>query len=336
MTLALVPHRLRAAVASLRLLQLFVLLLQPTVEASVVLLRRQPAAGPDVFAGVVGLVASCCPVVGCVAVVGPLFAASPEPRQHARRSASAAASRVSRAWMPSVRWARALLDRLLEPSLEYRDGGTHFVAMYGALFEDYRRGRHWYVAAELLSEVAQGVIRGLVPVYAGQAAPPSCGALRIAMLAVVSATVLAMLAARPHGVVLDAALSWASVLMLLLCCALLLAYGSGAVADAASAAVFWVAVVNVAVPLPLWLISLRPLRALRHVIAFLRNGTTPRRSSAPSWSATSRTTLDDCILRVRTLDVRERALAVLVGLACRGASRNGEAAPPTSENRLDH
>jgi hypothetical protein len=101
------------------------------------------------------------------------------------------------------------------------------------------------------------------------------------------------------------------------------------VADAASAAVFWVAVVNVVVPLPLWLISLRPLRAWRHVVAVLRNG-------APSLSATSRTTPDDCILRVRTLDVRERALAVLVDLACRGASRNGEAAPPTSENRLDH
>ena len=67
--------------------------------------------------------------------------------------------------------------------------------------------------------------------HAGQAPPPSCEALRIAMLAVVSATVLAMLAARPHGVVLDAALSWASVLMLLLCCALLMAYGPGAVAD---------------------------------------------------------------------------------------------------------
>jgi hypothetical protein len=303
-----------------RLLVPFLLLVEPTVEACVVLLRRSPPSVADVVLGVLGLVAALLPVAGCAVVVGPRFAAVPKlSPARCRRVVVGNRPRTVPVCGGTTAWLRSSFDAtralLLEPSLEYTDrvAGYGFVAMYGALFEDYRCGCHWYVVAELLSELSYGVIRGLVPAYAGRPSPP-CEGLRIAMVMVVSVTMLTMAVVRPHAVMLDAVLSWGGALTVLVSSALLLAYGPGDAADTSVAVAFWVAVARVLVSLLLWLLSLRPVEDLRRVIAALRRGGD---SLCPGAVLNSRADVDFLGPSGGDRLSRERALAVLVECACR-------------------
>jgi hypothetical protein len=252
--------RWRRALGSLRLpgvlLCAYLPLMQPTVVSSVVLLR-DPAGGAAAALGIVGVAVVALPVLGCIAVVGPLFAARPR----------AAPSRGG-GWCTSV---DATVARLVDPPVSYGDDGTHFAAMYGFLFEDYRGGCHWYIAVELVSQLVLGVIAGFVPSYAQQERT-SCATLYIAMTAVVVGMVAAMLAVRPYTVALTAALSWADSLCVLVGCVLLCVYGTGAVADAMSAVVMWVAVLVGVEPLLLRLLGLRPWKVLCHVWSVVRGG----------------------------------------------------------------
>jgi hypothetical protein len=242
----------RAVLGSMRLpgllLHVFLPLLQPTVMAVVVVLRYAADAS-DVVLGILGLSCTLVPTVGCGVVLGPRFGAVPE----------GLTKKAPRAPRPSP-WPQRLWSFLAKPTVEYEDTvhGAQFTAMYSALFEEYCFGRHWFLIVELVSETSLGVVGGLVPVADG-APSSSCAALQIVMLAVVSATALAMLVLRPYGVILDGATSGVNVLFALTACVLLVAVGPGSVADIAAKAAMWETVFVSCIPLLLALFAQRPV-----------------------------------------------------------------------------
>ena len=170
-------------------------------------------------------------------------------------------------------WAQRLWSFLTRPSAEYGDAvrGTHFAAMYGALMEAYRCGRHWFVCVELLSELSLGVVGGMVPVADGEP-PRSCAALQVAMAAVVGATGLAMLLLRPYGVVLEGVTSSVNVVFALTASLLVLALGRGPIADTASAATMWETTAVSTIPLLLSQLARRPVVLAARLVGVLGCG----------------------------------------------------------------
>jgi hypothetical protein len=256
---------LRAALGALHLpgwmLHVYLPLLQPTVIGAVVVLRYAAGAG-DVVLGMVGLACAALPVAWICVVLGPRFGAVP------LRAPPVEDDRVVRA-----AWAQRLWSFLTRPSAEYGDAvrGTHFAAMYGALMEAYRCGRHWFVCVELLSELSLGVVGGMVPVADGEP-PRSCAALQVAMAAVVGATGLAMLLLRPYGVVLEGVTGSVNVVFALTACVLVVALGRGPIADTASAATMWETTAVSTIPLLLSLLARRPAVLAARLVGVLGCG----------------------------------------------------------------
>lgn len=125
-----------------------------------------------------------------------------------------------------------------------------FSGTYGALFEPFRNGAHWWGAVDLLVSVAAAGLGGLLV-----SEPTACTAVALTIAAFSAVLVLLVLWLRPYDTVLDIAQSVAA--NVLTCVGVGLAVWGDATADSAAiAAIAWANVTVAALSLLLWTVVL--------------------------------------------------------------------------------
>jgi hypothetical protein len=222
------PRSVKRAMALLLLpgwlLHVYLPLLQPTMASTVAI-----AAAADATA-----LGAICATIGFAACVAPCAAASLMVTRHFGAAAVAAEVEDGNAngdECALLARAKVLVVRLLRERTEYVDAaqGSGFVRMYGALFADFRYGRHWFGAVELAQALLLGVIRGTV---LSAAQHGSCAAPTAAAATVAAAMLAAMALCRPHNAVLDACMGYGESALQLVGCVMILTAGSSSGATA--------------------------------------------------------------------------------------------------------
>jgi hypothetical protein len=191
---------LREAAAEMRLpaavVVAYVPLLQPTLT-SVVVLLVMATRHDDVAVGVLGVGACVAPIVW---LLFPLVLRMPFGAV-----ASAASPKAASDGATADGVCRRVVAALLSRRHHWRDRvrGSRFVRHYGVVFEEFAEGRQWFVLADLGVEAVCGVLGALVELPQQQGS--SCAALKIAMVAVMAASVAALALLRPFNALVHAA-----------------------------------------------------------------------------------------------------------------------------------